>query len=373
MATAALTQLPQEDDRPASVAKRVMPWLLSTASHLALILVMALLIEKQRGVGDVYRSNQGVQLTSVQSVSKEDGGGGSVEVGRYYADDDSNLIESPQATNASANGVEAIRLHDRGELASLFDEPPPVNLDDLVASAGTGESREAATPGGDVPNAAEMIRSGSGHAGVGRGHGSGTGDGAGPVGIGKALAKGAARTGIFGVSGVGYKFVYVFDRSGSMDGHGGAPLAAAKAELIHSLRELDHVHQFQIIFYNEHPRAFTIAGDDGRLVFGTEQNKRLAERFVGGITADGATQHEDALALALRLDPDVIFFLTDADEPTLSPRQLAHIARMNNGTTINAVEFGYGPQTDSNNFLVKLARQNGGQHVYVDISELPQQ
>ena len=36
-----------------------------------------------------------------------------------------------------------------------------------------------------------------------------------------------------------------------------------------------------------------------------------------------------------------------------------------------AGEFGYGPQTDEDNFLVRLARQNGGQHQYVDVSQLP--
>ena len=74
---------------------------------------------------------------------------------------------------------------------------------------------------------------------------------------------GYARTGVFGVIGEGHKFVYVFDRSGSMDGHGGAPLAAAKAELIASLKDLGQMHQFQIIFYNEQPRIFSPTGVAG--------------------------------------------------------------------------------------------------------------
>jgi len=67
----------------------------------------------------------------------------------------------------------------------------------------------------------------------------------------------------------------------------------------------------------------------------------------------------------------VIFFLTDADEPRMTAGQLAHVVRTNQGASINAIEFGYGPQTDADNFLVKLARQNGGRHVYVDVSQLP--
>ncbi len=378
MASATLRELPQQDGQPLSLAKRVMPWLLSTASHLSLMLVMAVLYEKQHSTRDTALPGHGVLLIRAQAGSADGGGGNSVDAADYYQDEESQGIDSAQSANPSVDdGLGNITVHAQGELASLWDEPPPVILQELAAASAAGPSpatSQATLPArGNVPNALAMIRSGSRHPGGGRGQAanSGVGDGAGPVGLGKTLEKGAARTGIFGVSGVGYKFVYVFDRSGSMDGHGGTPLAAAKAELIRSLRALDQKHQFQIIFYNEHPRVFTPAGNDGRLVFGTEQNLRLAERFVGGITADGATQHEDAIALALRLNPDVIFFLTDADEPTMSARQLARIARLNNGTNINAIEFGYGPRAGSDNFLVQLARQNGGQHAYVDISELP--
>ncbi len=123
---------------------------------------------------------------------------------------------------------------------------------------------------------------------------------------------------MFGVESEGYKFIYVFDRSGSMGGHGGSPLAAAKAQLLDSLEKLGQTHQFEIIFYNEEPHVFEVSGSTGRLVFANDQNKTLAKRFIGGVTADGGTDHEPALAMALRMAPDVIFFLTDADEPRLT-------------------------------------------------------
>ena len=68
--------------------------------------------------------------------------------------------------------------------------------------------------------------------------------------------------------------------------------------------------------------------------------------------------------------PDVVFFLTDADEPRMSEKQLARVRRLNRGATINTVEFGYGAQRSAENFLVELARGNGGKHVYVDVSKL---
>ncbi|MBX3414853.1 MAG: hypothetical protein KF708_19370 [Pirellulales bacterium] len=205
-----------------------------------------------------------------------------------------------------------------------------------------------------------------------------TGLSSGPVGQAKGsgaprgnVGDGSARTGIFGAEGEGFKFVYVFDRSGSMGGSGRSALNAAKAELLASLEDLGELHQFQIIFYNQEPTIFPLAGQEGRLVFANQANKLRAERFIQQITADGATAHEDALKAALALRPDVIFFLTDADEPSLSPTQMKRIEKLNGGrTVIHVVEFGMGPYLGIENFLVRLARENRGEHAYVDISKL---
>jgi hypothetical protein len=191
-------------------------------------------------------------------------------------------------------------------------------------------------------------------------------------GLGFSLAPregGKGRTSLFGIVGEGYKFVYVFDRSGSMGGEGRESLRAVKAELIRSLKHLDSVHQFQIIFYNERPVVFNPTGTPGRLAFATDENKQRAARFLDTIVADGGTDHEDALRLAIRLHPDVIFFLTDADDPKLTSGQLAKISRLAAGVVIHAIEFGPGPKPKEESFLAALARQNGGKYAYIDISK----
>jgi len=172
-------------------------------------------------------------------------------------------------------------------------------------------------------------------------------------------------TQIFGVRSRGAKFVYVFDRSASMEGK---PLAAAKRELIASLNELDRIHQFQIIFYNQEPQLMPeFRASSPRMVFADEQGKRLAASFIGGIFADGPTEHLRALRMALGLRPDVIFFLTDANEPQMRPDELAAVRQFNRGTRINTIEFGAGAQNTAINFLQVLAAENGGQHAYVDV------
>ena len=181
---------------------------------------------------------------------------------------------------------------------------------------------------------------------------------------------GTARTTVFGVEGEGNRFIYVFDRSGSMAGFDARPLRTAKAELLKSLSDLQPIHQFQIVFYNEKPRIFNPGGGRPQMMWGDAASKRLAQAFVNSISGTGSTDHLAALRKALALDPDVVFFLTDADEPQLTARELDTIQRLNRGCAIHAIEFGLGPQRSRQNFLTQLAAENGGQHVYVNIRDL---
>ncbi len=196
----------------------------------------------------------------------------------------------------------------------------------------------------------------------------------------RELVPGMARTGqgagqttteVFGVSGSGSKFVYVFDRSDSMSVAGSAPLRAAKTELIRSLETLTERQQFQVIFYNDTPDMFHSDVDAAGLVTGEPATIARACDYVRRTVATGGTEHEPALRLALRLAPDVIFFLTDAKIQTMSPKQLDDISRraQDAGTTIHAIQFGTGPPP-GNTFLEQLVRRGGGGYRYVDVTKL---
>jgi hypothetical protein len=180
-------------------------------------------------------------------------------------------------------------------------------------------------------------------------------------------AAGRAYTSFFGVEAEGRRFVYVFDRSGSMGEPANRPLQAAKDELLRSLEMLDSLHQFFLIFYNEEPRVFNAAGVRGRLVFATDENKESARGFIDGVQAQGGTKHYEALLIAVRLRPDVIFLLTDGEQKDdLTGEQLAHLRRLNEAIAqIHVIQFAGSPY--ANNSLVELARQNRGRHTYVDI------
>ncbi|MFZ5829298.1 MAG: hypothetical protein ACOY3P_04385 [Planctomycetota bacterium] len=313
-------------------------WLVSAVVHLLFLIALALLVaEPPKGL------EGGIHLLASLSTSSDDGDDAATAV-TLSAPIADGQTAADLAAALSASGSTAPTT-----LADALGGGPPTDpsgsLPSIVAALGS-----AALEGGMVGSAADAS--------------------AGPRGGGPVTIGGKARTSVFGAQGEGHKFVYVFDRSASMGGSGRNALNAAKIELLASLRALGQTHQFQILFYNEWITRFNPSGEKDRLIFANERNKNLAEKFVGSVTADAGTRHEEALVEAISLRPDVIFFLTDADEPRLWPAQLEKIHRMASGITINTIEFGFGPQSDRDNFLVRLAQMNGGQHVYVDISKL---
>jgi hypothetical protein len=176
-----------------------------------------------------------------------------------------------------------------------------------------------------------------------------------------------AQVSLFGLKAEGAKFVYVLDRSGSTDGK---LLAAAKAEILASIEKIDDVHQFQIVVYNDRPKAFNPAGPNGQLAFGTEANRAGVKQFLGTIEADGGTDHMAAFALAIRMHPDAIFLLTDGDKPVPSAGDLARIDRIGPGIMIYTVQFGDGPRRGDRGWMGKLAQQSGGDYTYVDATKL---
>jgi len=176
-----------------------------------------------------------------------------------------------------------------------------------------------------------------------------------------------AQVSLFGVKAEGTKIVYVLDRSGSTEGK---LLAAAKAEILSSIRQIDDVHQFQLVVYNERPKAFNPAGPNGQLAFGTDANRAAVKKFLDSFEADGGTDHVAALSMAIRMRPDVIFLLTDGDKPLVTAQELARIDRVGPGIVIHAIQFGEGPHRDANGWMGKLARQSGGEYRYVDTTKL---
>ncbi len=269
-----------------------------------------------------------------------------------------------EAEAASSSGVTSVR-----------SDQSPANPSKAPQTGAEAVASEAPPVSLDVPTPTKPVRSGLGMGAppretrallednsvkpVGTAD-AGTSDGDAGDGRGR-------KTSFFGASARGQRIVYVLDASGSMLDFGA--IDVAKQELKASLERLAPDQQFQILFYNNTPRPMIqlTARDD--LPRATDTNKARARQFIDSLQPQLGTNHFPALELALSYTPDVLFLLTDADFPRLSARDLDLVRKRNNGACqIHTVEFGKGGDLSADdNFLKKLARQNGGQHRYRDV------
>ena len=162
------------------------------------------------------------------------------------------------------------------------------------------------------------------------------------------------------VSAIGKTFVYVIDTSSSMSG---GRLKLAQSQLKKSLRLLQPNQQFGVIFYNEYRTPLMLPRQGDRVMhYATEFNKLAASHSIDRIRGDAGTEHKAALLEALRLKSDVIYFLTDGDEPELSPADLREIAKQTGKTTIHVIKFGDSAvESRPTSWLEKLAAQSYGE------------
>jgi hypothetical protein len=182
--------------------------------------------------------------------------------------------------------------------------------------------------------------------------GEGSGGGAGGAGTGVLRAPAGAR-----------KVVYVIDRSISMGMSGALPVA--KRELRAGVDALADDARFAVILYNRLAEPLTLGGQAG-LVPATEANRAEAARLVGEVRAQGGTDHVAALRQAVALEPDVIFYVTDAAE--LTDDQVRNVTQLNRArAAIHAVEVNNDREGREETPLKLLARLNGGTHRVVRV------
>ncbi len=310
-------------------------WLASLVVHLALCLALA--------VAWHSRESRGIS-----------GGGGEL-IGAFSDGPPGDYYDSPG--DGQEEGAQPT-VSESAFVASVLGGPPAVQPTAAAGGAGPGGAVVGGSEGG--------LFSGDSGTGTGRtGNGPGSGLGGGGLTGGPGQPKGGSGRGTktaFFVEDQGNSFVFVIDRSASMSQSG--RLAAAKAELRGALKNLTGANQFHIIFYNDDSHVFRPRGN--RAFTADEPTKRLAERFIDSVTADGPTDgFERALQMAVNFHPDVIYFLTDAEDISLSDLDLAGLSRTSYGTTIHAIKFGEGAE-ERIPWMVKLASQNGGKYVYVD-------
>ena len=190
---------------------------------------------------------------------------------------------------------------------------------------------------------------------LGKGFAVGGGSGAG-VGDGEGNGSGFQ---FFNLATAGTKYVYVIDGSGSMtEPHKEArtKLDRVKQELINSIGGLPFEMEFYVIFFNNH----AVPMKAKTLQQATLDNKMKHLTWVAKIQGGGNTDPRDALKMALALEPDVIYFLTDG---VFDPKVADEVTKLNTQkVSIHTFCF---TNNSGASMLQDIARKNNGTYKFI--------
>lgn len=193
--------------------------------------------------------------------------------GAARQNNEESMQSMPEVPASSIQANSAIKL-----------EPMPQNTN--VSSSAFEESSVALMMGG-----------GSGKKGAGGGSSHGK-----PSGYGASF---------FGARASGDRFVFVIDSSSSMIG---PRWQALRRELIRAIESLLPEQEFFVISFDTlaHP-MFNEIPPEGKFLKPTSQNIERLNRWVGSIQHGSSTFPASAIGIALRLEPDAIFLLSDGE------------------------------------------------------------
>lgn len=335
-------RLPPPLPEPSPAAQRRIPaWLLSLALHLAVLLAGTLLVRGTYLPADRSESPRPTAIVLARATASEKA--------QYFAEEDA--ARDSLTTIAAKVATEALPLDSQPPAGGIALPNAPSAAADpgllVVRPSTSGGRGKYRTSGLTAEDVAAIVAE----------------DSARPRPL--VPTGPTAKLSLFGsAEAEGGSFVFLIDCSQSMGHSGLGAIAEAAKELSASIDRLGPEQKFQVIAYNQKPVALGGRG----LLSATPENKRKLIEFVETTVAYGATEHELGLLAALRYKPDVIFVFTDGGDPGLKPGQLRAIAEAAAGrTAIHCLHFGAGPLVDEVNFLERLAEQNGGSYVYIDM------
>lgn len=186
-------------------------------------------------------------------------------------------------------------------------------------------------------------------------------------GIGAGGGGGLGSVELFGAHDEGRRFLYVIDRSFSMTTNDA--WRAAVTELVTSLGKLTPGMEFQVVFYSDDPFVLDLPGRDERMVSVNEKNLAAARDEIREMKPQGGTNHKKALQRALKLRPDIIFLLTDAEDiDNAVIRELTRENQKRGGpkAKIHVILFHHETGRAPNDMIKRLADANHGSFRVID-------
>jgi hypothetical protein len=194
-------------------------------------------------------------------------------------------------------------------------------------------------------------------AGPARG-GGGTGEGlGGGVGSGVGAGTGAA---FFATDKPTGNYVFVVDCSRSMNhpypGPAKSRLGRVKVEIWRTIYQMSPEQKYFVVFFNT--RAIPMPAD--RMIAGGPDDQAAYLQWTAQVRADGETDPREALLLAVRMRPDVIYFLTDGE---FNYRVVREASEANfGGVQIHTISLG---DDAGGRFLQEIADRNQGRYRHI--------
>ena len=160
------------------------------------------------------------------------------------------------------------------------------------------------------------------------------------------------QVGFYGVRSVAQTVVYVVDCSESMAD--GDRLLRAKRELRRSVANLQFPQRFMVIFYNDEPLPMP----GGFLKSAEISQKDRLNVWLRTIEPDGGTDPRLAMRLALGLNPDAVFLLSDGAFPSGATEEIVQANKKK--IPVHCVDLAGGRAGDH---LKRIANESGGTYV----------
>ncbi|WP_417384234.1 VWA domain-containing protein [Gimesia sp.] len=169
----------------------------------------------------------------------------------------------------------------------------------------------------------------------------------------------------FGINPQSKKIVYVVDSSNSMnfphESEGKTRLGRVKIELARAIHSLNEDQEFFVIFFSD----VAIPMPARKLQPATKEAKQRYLNWVARVPGIGMTEPYQALLLALKLQPDTIYFLTDGQfDPVIvkSFNKLATQKYRNQRITVNGICFG---SLEGEQAIRELAENHSGTFTFI--------
>lgn len=169
----------------------------------------------------------------------------------------------------------------------------------------------------------------------------------------------------FGLNPKSKKIVYVVDSSKSMnfphESVGKTRLGRVKLELANSILSMNEDQKFFVIFFSDIAKPMPAR----QLQSATRKSKQKFLSWVARIPGVGTTEPLEALILALRLQPDTIYFLTDGNfSPSVVKafNQVAEKTHRNQKIIVNGVCLG---NREGEKLIRELTEKNSGNYTFI--------